>query len=171
MLGARHLDLDPPRFLDPDAGSPLAVEPINLRCFLNPDALYSLDRYLNGFRALHAADGARVLFAAIVGVPVNLVDQQAISAVDFNDTAQREAHYQRILDDPRMVETPDPAATSGRETLLASCESVNGKATPPRRIVELARSFGPAGLVQSICGDNFGPPIDIIVRNVVMGPD
>ena len=161
----------PPTYLDPDGGSPLLGQPVNLRCFLNPASLYPVDRYLNGFRALHAADGVRVLFAAIVGVPVDLVDQPAMAAVDFNDTAQREAYYQRILDDSRMIETPDSAQDPGNPVLKPSCESVHGKATPPRRIVELARSFGPAGLVQSICGDNFGAPIDIVVRTVVTGPD
>ena len=55
--------------------------------------------------------------------------------------------------------------------LTPSCESEHGLAWPPRRIVSLAREFGPNSLVQSICGDNLGPPIDIIIRRVLEGPE
>ena len=126
---------------------------------------------MHGYRALHAGTDARVVFAAITGVPVDLVDQQAMAAVDFADDSAREAYYQKILDDTRMIEMPDPNAAPGREDLVPSCVSEFGRAYPPRRIVELARKFGRDGLVQSICGDNFGPPIDIVVERVVRGPD
>ena len=139
--------------------------------------MYPVDRYLNGYRGVHAVDGARVLFAAIAGVPIDLVDQNARAKVDFGNDAQREAFYQKILDDPRMKEepdTPDAGANpiaGGTEALKPACKSEHGLAYPARRIVALARSFGQAGLVQSICGDNFGPPIDMIGRKVAMGPD
>lgn len=153
--------------------SPYAMQSINLRCYYNPDSLYDLERYAVGYRALHGWTGARVLFAAIVGVPVNLVDQSALAAVDWNDDAQREAHYDKILNDPRMQEVPvdDSEAMAGPDTLEPSCMTEHGTAYPPRRIVSLARKFGPNSLVQSICGDNLGPPIEIIVRRVLEGPD
>jgi hypothetical protein len=76
------------------------------------------------------------------------------------------------LNDPKMQEVP--RSSFGDDTMLdeltPSCESDNGVAYPPRRIVSLARKFGPNSLVQSICGDNLGPPIDIIVRQVLEGP-
>jgi hypothetical protein len=37
---------------------------------------------------------------------------------------------------------------------------------PPRRIVDLAREFGEDGFVQSICGDDFGPAIDTLVKRI-----
>jgi hypothetical protein len=131
-----------------------------------------LQRYAVGYRALHGWTGARVLFAAIVGVPVDLVDQIALAEVDWNDDAEREAHYDKILSDDRMAEVPrERTAGSGvLDQLTPSCESDNGIAFPPRRIVSLAREFGPNSLVQSICGDNLGPPIDIIIRQVLEGP-
>ncbi|MDH5675121.1 MAG: VWA domain-containing protein [Myxococcales bacterium] len=156
-------------FLLPE--DPRVMQPLNLRCFYNPDRLHPIERYLHGYRGLHGLTGARVLFAAIVGVPVDLVDQPALAAVDWGDEAQREAHYQLILDDPRMQEREDTDLPEGEPAnLVPSCESEQGKAYPPRRIVELARRFGPNSLVQSICGDNLGPPIDLIVRNVVETP-
>jgi len=161
----------PPTSLEAD--DPLATQALNLRCFYNPESKYDLDRYAVGYRALHGWTGARVLFAAIVGVPVNLVDQAALAAVDWNDDAQREAHYDKILNDERMQEVPiELTAGSGiLENLAPSCEGADGiLAYPPRRIVSLARKFGPNSLVQSICGDNLGPPIDIIIRQVLEGP-
>jgi hypothetical protein len=158
----------PPAYLAPD--DPLIDQPVNLRCFYNKQTLYPIDRYLNGYRGVHAGDGARVLFAAIAGIPVELVDQNARAKVDFGDEAQRETFYQTILDDPRMKEAPDPDASTPSEELKPACESAHGRAYPARRIVELARGFGQAGLVQSICGDNFGPPTDIILRKLA-GPD
>jgi hypothetical protein len=154
----------PSAFLPED---PRIEQPLNLRCFHNRSSLYEIERYHAGFRALHGWTGARVLFAAIVGVPVELVDQAALSNVDWNDTAQREAHYDKILNHPRMIEKIDEVDT---ENLATSCDTEHGVAYPPRRIVQLARKFGPNSLVQSICGDNLGPPIDIIVRHVVEAP-
>jgi hypothetical protein len=160
----------PPNVLLPE--DPLIMQSLNLRCFLNPDARYELDRYVHGYRALHAHTQARVVFAAITGVPVDLVNQDAVRMVDFADEAQREAHYRRILDDPRMVEQIDPSQpVPEAQNLLPACESEFGVAYPARRIVELARRFGRDGLVQSICGDNFGPPIDLVVKRVVRGPE
>jgi hypothetical protein len=155
------------------ADDPRSASQLNLRCFHSPDSMYDLNRYAIGYRALHGWTGARVLFAAIVGVPVDLVDQIALADVDWNDDAEREAHYDKILGDARMQEVPREATPgSGVLTeLTPSCESDNGLAWPPRRIVSLAREFGPNSLVQSICGDNLGPPIDIIIRRVLEGPE
>ena len=147
----------------PAMDDPLAQQHVNLRCFHNPDALYPIERYLSAYRGLYTDAGGRVVFAAIAGVPIDLVDQPALAMVDFNNRTEREAHYQRILEDPRMQEQVD-ADKPGY--LVPSCESGLGLAYPPRRIVELARRFGPDSLVQSICGDNLGPPIEIVVRQL-----
>jgi len=155
------------------AEDPRAMQALNLRCHYNPQSLYDLDRYAVGYRALHGWTGARVLFAAIVGVPVDLVDQIALAEVDWNDEAQREAHYEKILSDERMQEMPvdTSGAEAGPDNLEPSCMTEHGTAYPPRRIVSLARKFGPNSLVQSICGDNLGPPIEIIIRRVLEGPE
>jgi hypothetical protein len=157
----------------PPPDDPLAMQNLNLRCHYNPERLYDLERYAIGYRALHGWTGERVLFAAIVGVPVDLVDQIALAEVDWNDDAQREAHYDKILSDPRMEEVPidNTDATDGLDNLTPSCMTKHGTAYPPRRIVSLARAFGPNSLVQSICGDNLGPPIEIIIRRVLEGPE
>ena len=50
--------------------------------------------------------------------------------------------------------------------MRASCETDNGLAYPPRRIVEAARGFGRDAVVQSICQDDFGPAIDAILEAI-----
>jgi len=155
-------------------GDPLRAEDINLRCFNHPEFLYDLkDRYLAGFRALRPGNEDLVVFAAIVGVPPDLVDQNVLQNVDFSDDAQREQFYSNILADSRMQETVDPSTMpgTGQGNLTPSCvrppppgETAPSTAFPPRRIVELARLFGSNGIVQSICQDDFGPAMSAIIN-------
>jgi hypothetical protein len=151
--------------------SPYYKQDINLRCFFNPKLLYDVrQRYWRGFRGLRPGNEQRVVFAAIAGVPTDLVDAQARAAVDLSDVEAVSAFYERILDDPRMQAQIDPTSNPGTGTgnLVPSCTRVDTKgntanAFPPRRIVELARAFGSNGMVQSICQDDFTPAIDAVV--------
>lgn len=143
---------------------PYAGDPANLRCFLHPESMYPIERYLFGYRSLPLAAGSRVVFAAIAGIPVDLVDRAALADVDFQDTAERNAFYDGILSDPRMekkISDEDPTA------LTPACESELGKAEPAQRLVEVAKAFGSEATVQSICGDDLSVPIDIVIRTVV----
>lgn len=153
-----------------DAGNPYGDKPVNLRCHYNQKALLPLERYLFGYRNVGAA---RVVFAGIVGVPVDLVDTATRAKVDFSDVQARNAYYDKILADPRMQEQVDPASDRGfglgPEKLLPACSSSLGTADPARRFVELAKRFGEGALIQSLCGD-FGPPLDKVVDQIV-GPD
>jgi hypothetical protein len=161
----------PPTFLDPN--DPLAAQPLNLRCFFNEqknhgDELYPVERYINGFKALRPGNENLVMFAAIAGVPTDLVDPQHLARVDFHDQRQRDGFYQSILSDARMQEVIDPASTTvpGSGNLLPSCNTVTGKAFPPRRIVQVAQGFGENGIVQSICQQNFGPALDAVTAMI-----
>ncbi|MDH5670691.1 MAG: hypothetical protein OEZ06_00985 [Myxococcales bacterium] len=152
------------------AGDPLADQDLNLRCFYNPDNLYALRRYENGFRALRPFSPELFFFAAIVGVPADLVDSDARAAFDLTQAAERDRYYDSILDDERMQQRPDPTRTPEEGgQLVPSCESPEGKAYPPRRFVELARSLGPGSVVQSICQSDFSPAIDAIVGTLSDG--
>jgi hypothetical protein len=158
----------PPTFLDPN--DPLAMQPLNLRCFFNKqndngNELYNLERYVNGFKALRPGNENLVVFAAIAGVPADLVDAQHLAQVDFGDVASRDAFYAGILNDSHMQEVIDPASmtTPGTGNLIPSCQTATGKAYPPRRIVEVAHQFGENGIVQSICQTDFGPVMDAIM--------
>ncbi len=152
----------PDIYLDPN--DPLAMQDLNLRCFFNAHNLYPVDRYINGFKALRPGLEQLVFFGAIVGVPPELVNEGALSMVNFEDEAAREEYYQGILDHPQMQEVPDPDRTPEQGgNLTPSCSTESGRAYPPRRIVEVARGFGANAMVQSICQSDFGPAIDVIV--------
>jgi hypothetical protein len=152
-----------------DAGNPFGATPVNLRCHDYADRLLPLERYLFGYRNLGSA---RVVFAGIVGVPVDLVDTAARAKVDFADARARDAYYDGLLADPRMQERPDLESDvgSGPRQLEEACKSTLGRAAPARRFVTLAKRFGANALIQSICGDSFGPPLDRVVETIV-GPD
>lgn len=155
----------PEAYLAPD--SPLRAQDLNLRCFHNPQNLYAIDRYVNGFREVRPGRENLVVFGAIVGVPPDLVDAGARASVDLADAARRDAYYDGILADPRMQEVPDPTRPPGEGNLTPSCETAHGVAYPPRRIVDVARHFGEQGVVQSICQDDFGPAMDAILSVIV----
>lgn len=148
------------------AGDPLLQQPINLRCYYNKQNLYSVARYVNGFSALRPTGQELVVFGAIVGVPVDLAalrDPEGQPLFDYADDAAREQWYARMLADERMIERPDDTVIDPDDgRLVPSCKDP-GEAMPPRRIVEVARAFGDRGIVQSICQDEFGGAVDMLV--------
>jgi hypothetical protein len=159
----------PKQFLD--ANDQRYNEPLNLRCFYHKDELYPVTRYIDGFKALRPDNPNLVIFAAITGVPKELVDKDVLAKTDLTKESQRDAFYANILADTRMQEMVDPASMSvpGQGNLLPSCSTTdmqgvpNGKAYPPVRIVQVAQGFGANGLVQSICQDDFKPALDAII--------
>jgi len=141
-----------PELFDPTSSTYGPTE-LNLRCFNHPEAVHPVSRFTNGLKALRA-DPQDVIFAAIAGVPTDLVSDP--TAID----------YDAILSDGRMIETIDPDMTN---RLLPSCnvEGV-GVAFPPRRIVQVAQSFGSNGVVQSICQEDYTPVVDAILQRVAV---
>lgn len=157
--------------------SPYYTEDINLRCFYHKQFLYDVHkRYYEGLRRLRPGNEDLVVFAAIAGVPPDLVAPEVMAQVDFSKDAERDAFYDRILADARMKEVIDPRSNEGggNGELTPSCsrpalgEAEAAIAFPPRRIVELAKAFGQSGVVQSICQDDFGPAMSAII-NVIVG--
>jgi hypothetical protein len=142
----------------------LAQQGLNTRCALNPDLLFKTDRYVKAFKELrHRPD--LVLFAAIVGVPPETVDAAALARTKFDNDGSREAFYRGILDHPLMQSTVDDKGTPtpADDKIRPSCDSAASLAYPPRRIVEVARGFGPNGVVQSICQEDFTPAVNAII--------
>jgi hypothetical protein len=164
-----------PNNLLPDDSPYRSEVDINLRCFDHPEFSYDvISRYYKGFRALREGHESLVVFAAIAGIPTDLVDAAKLHATDFaNDTA-RNQFYDDILNDSRMQERIDPSTAPGSGTgnLVPSCtRTVAGEATPttaypPRRIVQLAKAFGQNAMVQSICQDDLSPAVDAIVHTI-----
>ncbi|MBW2262711.1 MAG: hypothetical protein JRG91_12110, partial [Deltaproteobacteria bacterium] len=60
------------------------------------------------------------------------------------------------LDHPDMIERMDPISMT---RLVPSCVTRTGEAYPPRRMVEIAQTFGDRALVKSICTADFTPAI------------
>lgn len=147
----------------------LQAQSLNLRCVLNRENLYPLERYVDGLKALREDSEHLVVFAAIAGVPADLVAGHALDALTLTEP-ERDAYYQRILDDPRMQDVIDGGDDPGPvdDQPAASCETPNGRAYPPRRIVEVARAFGGTGVIQSICQEDFGPAIDTLIACIAL---
>ncbi len=147
----------------------------NLRSLIgaNRDHLYPTSRYINGFRALRADREQLVVYAAITGVPLDLVDDKATANVKFADEAERNAYYDGVLSDPRMQNVVDPVSGSSGLTVKPACGSdMNelGRAYPGRRYVEVAKGIGENATIYSICEDDYTPAlnrvIDIVARQL-----
>jgi hypothetical protein len=144
--------------LDPDLfnqSSPRYMGDLNLRCFQFPEAVYPTSRYVTGLLDLRPGNPELLVYAAIVGVPVELVSNP--ETID----------YGAILSDPRMQQAPDPSMPS---RLTPSCTGPGrGLAFPPVRMVQVARDLDAAGagaVVQSICQEDFTGAIDAIINKL-----
>jgi hypothetical protein len=162
-----------------DPADPLRMQGLNTRCFFESkldrdpvldgiqNNLYGPGRYVQALRALRPGKENLVIFAAIVGVPPDLVDESDLNAVKFDDPAQVNAFYDGILADSSMIESVNDQGTPSvhDDNLNPSCNrGEDAKAYPPRRILEVARGFGENGIVQSICQDDFTPAINQIIK-------
>lgn len=146
---------------------PRSSQSINLRCFLNPEALYSPERYIENFKALRP-DNDNVIFATISGIPPELISEAARAAFDFEVPEQVAAFYDSVLAAPAMQEVPDPAARTepGYEHLTPSCSIAGALSFPPRRLVQVAKGFGTSGVLGSLCTDDFGDTTGAIIRAI-----
>lgn len=137
-----------------EGAGPYDGYPPNQRCAFYDGALHPVARYVDGLRALRADQPERLLFAAIVGVPPDLVADPA------------HVNYDALLADPRM----QPRPLAGTNELEAVCRDPAGgtqsAAYPARRIVGVARGLGEAGVVQSICQSDYRPALDALVRKI-----
>jgi hypothetical protein len=112
----------------------------NQRCILFPEALTPVGRFVDGMRRAKS-DPNDLLVAAITGVPPDLVRDPT------------DIDYDALLADERMQIRPNPRRPG---FLLPACDRVGvGFAVPAIRTVEAVRAFGPSGVVQSICDENF----------------
>lgn len=145
------------------ADDPLRSQDLNLRCFYNPDNLFSVDRYIEGLKQLRPGNPNLVIFATIAGVPEDLVTEQVLSGVDLTDELSRNQFYDGLLADNRMQEREQQGTMPGQGQLEPSCNTATGLAFPPRRIIQVAKGFGANGVVQSICQSDFTPAIDAII--------
>lgn len=129
-------------------------EQINLRCFLYPEGLHPIERFVNGYVQLRTRPGLLV-FGGITGIPPDLAPRPG-ERVD----------YERILADPRMQGEVDPERP---QRVRSSCNTEVGSADPPRRIVQVAQGLEERGAgvtLQSICSNDFRDALSEVIRLV-----
>jgi hypothetical protein len=146
--------------------SQYAGQPVNLRCYLNPDKLQATSRYVEHLKTLRP-NNDNVIFALIAGVPTELVSDDFRAHYDFEAPKQVDQYFADVLAASDMQEkTIDEQTMFGR--IAPSCtrtmDGVEQIATPPRRLVEVARGFGAQGVLGSICADDFGRTTGHIIR-------
>jgi hypothetical protein len=151
-----------------DPANPLSKQGINLRCYYNKMNLFEVDRYVKGFTGLRPGNTQLVIYGAIIGVPKDLVSAEARADVNFEDQASRDAYYDMILSDTRMVERPMNENVPAIANVAPSCTRTDklgekADAYPPVRMVQVAKGIGQNAVIQSICQDNFGPAMDAII--------
>lgn len=165
---------DPANVAPGDRNSPYVRYPFQrgTRCLRFADRLQPIARYVDGLLALRS-NPERVVFAAITGVPQDMVDDVEsgegatnLQAILDDDRVQYELvpdEYGNPLSDVRTVCEPcDP-----RDSECTTDEPI--KATPARRVVELAESLrarGANAIVQSICEPSYAGAIEHILSTV-----
>jgi hypothetical protein len=125
---------------------------LNIRCFLHPDLIRTVDEYvaeLQGF----AGEGHAMVVGELVGVP-----RDAARCTGFGDALID------CLSEPAMQQQIDPAMTT---QLIPSCNTSMGLAFPPVRFVQLAQRFGVNAVVGSICTEDYGGVLQLFARRVV----
>jgi hypothetical protein len=158
-----------------DMRDPALGEDVNPWCMSGAGLHDVRERYLNGLRALRPGREDLVVFVAIAGIPPDLVFEDELAKTDFSDPAARDRFYDSILKDARTQ--PGFDVISPRElgliSLHPSCvappdqgEHQPHLAFPAPRLVELAKSFGENGMVQSICSDDVSSVVDPVLRAV-----
>lgn len=148
------------------------INDANLRCY--KDGLYNwgnrypVERYINGFKALRPDMSDLVVFAAIAGIPNDIAEDANHDNVITKE--ERESFYNRVLNHPRMIETPeDPEMKTGYMNRVCRQDGPDPnhpetEADPARRLTEVARGFGEWGVIRSICEEEFTSAMDAIIN-------
>ena len=119
-------------------------------CASHSESLFAIERYVTGLKALRPDNEQLVMFAAIAGVPTEATNDGARETLAFDDVQSRDAFYDALLAHPLMQTTVERDGT-----LRPGCDTVQARATPSNRLVEVAREFGANGTVRSICADDW----------------
>jgi hypothetical protein len=124
---------------------------LNLRCFNHPYMVEPVSTYITAFNSLRA-DPRMLLLGFIVGVPA------APQCEGLGDAIPD------CLEHPDMAERIDPVSMT---RLMPSCVTASaGEAYPPRRMVQIAQTFGNRAIVRSICTDDFTPAIEALTGRI-----
>jgi len=140
---------------------------LNVVCATGGDSLFEVGRYVEGLKALRESENDPIVFVALSGVPVELADAQG--EVDLSDSEAVGAYYDSVLEAPEMQFEIDDrgSADFADDGLVPSCmknDEVGGRAFPPHRLVQVAQAFGNAGVLGSVCAEDFASTIGGVIR-------
>jgi hypothetical protein len=155
-----------------DPADPLSQQPMDLRCASNKTSLYPVERYVSALQLLRPNHSDSIMVGVIAGVPADLIPNAGVS---YDDASHRAALYAGIWADDRMQERVVMSGTEATPRLAPSCARADSSgqpvsATPPRRLVDLARRLGRNARVQSICNDDLQPAVDGMIDMVAQDP-
>lgn len=153
-------DEDDTSVLDPGLFDPndprFEGTPLSMRGYVYADAslgvVQPVYRYVEGLAGLRAQP-ADLIFAVLAGVPGGVIENAA--DVDFDTLL--------------ALEGMQPVLAEGGSHVRPSCESENGVAYPPTRLVEAARGLAAAGagtVVASICDPSFDALLDGLIERI-----
>ncbi|MBI5489091.1 MAG: hypothetical protein HY905_17280 [Deltaproteobacteria bacterium] len=127
---------------------------LNIRCFVHPEFVESVEDYVAAFRALKPMeDQDKIVLGMIVGVPPD-----APACIGNGDDLDG------CLGVPAMTAQIDPTDPT---SLVPSCNTSMGQAFPPRRFVAMAQAFGSSAIVDSICKTDWTSAIRGITDKLV----
>jgi hypothetical protein len=125
---------------------------LNIRCYLHPDFLKTVDEYLTALQGF-AGEGHPLVLAALVGVPPD-----APACIGRGD------QLAGCLSTDAMLEQIDPAIPT---QLVPACNTTMGVAFPARRFVQLAQAFGRDAFVASICQESYDALLQDVAARIV----
>ncbi|MCB9667612.1 MAG: hypothetical protein H6715_05805 [Myxococcales bacterium] len=137
-------------------------------------ALYPIERYIQGLLKLRANSPDLFVFAAITGVPEDLVDSRDPSGrlvFDYDEILADERMQAVVEADPNPMD-PHPEERRLKEACTPKRNEVMAIAPDPaRRIVRLAQGLDAAtgeqtSVLQSICQEDFSDALDAIIQRI-----
>jgi len=141
---------------------------VNLRCLNHADKLHGVQRYVDHLKRVRP-NNDNVIFGVVAGVSEELVSDDYRAEYELGTRSGAERYVDALLAHPTMQEQAvDASEPTGH--VAASCVTLlNGEtasATPPRRLLQVARGFGASAVVGSICSSEFGATMGRLIRAV-----
>jgi len=144
-----------------------SMSEVNIACGEHPEHLYPIDDYRQAFLDVKDGDLSKLLFAAVVGVPI------ADACQGWGDEIAGCLDHPDMQLEPETVHVPDV----GNVVFYApACTRTAGevevtRAAPARRLVQLALDLGSRGFVSSICNDDWSQAMNELAAVIPLKPD
>jgi len=156
---------------DQTKNTQLAAIGFNYRCakFVdNTTWLQPISRYHDGLLSLKPKNPERVIFAGIVGVPIELQDQDFDTILASDKMVNKPVSY---TDLNKNLPVPATVPEASADAFPSPACRFDGRfASPARRTVQLAKSFNTGsvqnGVIRSICSSDFSSALNVIISKI-----